>query len=281
MKRVLAGGDEIRFPLERRREAEICASTLPGIRDRARELLGFTGTQPVRLVLTDGMPRLRDLLQPYARSLAFWFTLPLALLLFGLVGGATAIATVGAGGTAWLLHAYGRFLLAVRRAWPHAIGLTIPASGAAGPVILVNLAPSPPPEAAARLRLELSGDDRLRTVVAHEFAHVALRSRYRSTRIPAWLDEGVAYWFDEESTGIKSWTTESRVCVREPDSERDARRKMLGNEESRLVYYRLTARYYWEVRHLANQGRITELLATPVKQTAKLRPSVEEMERCC
>lgn len=40
------------------------------------------------------------------------------------------------------------------------------------------------------------------------------------------------------------------------------------------AYYRLAARYYWEVRTLADRGLLAEAFRTPLKRLNELRPQL-------
>jgi hypothetical protein len=261
MEITRAGPDEIRFPPQRQREADIIASFLPAVREKARELLGWQGKHSVRVVLPGGAPRVRDVIRIDTSGVAYWGTLLGALLVLGFLY-AKLIGVLAGSAIALLLATWGASLLVVRRAWSFVRGLTVYYSaGRGGAVILMNLAPLPLPSEIAALRYEL----------------IALRDRYRTARIPAWLDEGVAFWFAEEVAGVQYWRPESRACVGEPEPRWDPRWRMVRGATSRTAYYRLAARYYWEVRRLAQAGRIGELLATPLKQTRSLRPSPEQV----
>jgi hypothetical protein len=279
MEQTKSDLDEVWFPSHRRREAEVVASFLPIIRGKARDLLGWQGQHAVKFLLAANPPGVRDVARQHLPGLLFWGTFVIALLVLGPLFGAKWLAVLAGAVMALVLAVHFAFVLMIRRAWGFAAGLAFPYSRRqGGAIVLMNLAPPPPPPAVAALRYALPADDRLRLVAAHEYAHIALRSRYRAARIPAWLDEGLASWFADAACGLQWWRPESRSCVGEPEASWHPRWGMSRSAKQRERYYRLTARYHWEVRHLAEAGRIPELLATPLKKARSLRPSPDQVK---
>jgi hypothetical protein len=164
----------------------------------------------------------------------------------------------------------------VRRIWPFLGGSAFAWSHFLRPLIALHW---PPPVRVAAVDYLLYHpfpvEDRVRSCLAHEYTHLVLHTRPAS-RPPAWLDEGLAFWLSEQLTGVMVYRLESRECIAEPEPSEDARRHFAGQES----YYRLMARYYWEVRSLAEAGKLTEVLAAPAEELTRLRPTLTaEAER--
>lgn len=77
-------------------------------------------------------------------------------------------------------------------------------------------------------------DDKLRSVIAHELAHIALRSYLETAQLAAWFDEGFAEWASGGPT-CQGW---ARIRSDLLDRERDARAppSLLDLKRSRLSY---------------------------------------------
>jgi hypothetical protein len=278
MEITKAGPDEIRFPSHRRREAEIVAAFLPTLREKARELLAWQDRRPVRVVLAERPPGIGQACRVNVKGLAMWLVQFLALLIFAwALYGAAIGAVLGGLGALVVVGSYSRPYLATRKAWPFIGGMAVYSPHWAEPIVFVNIGSWPTSPELEQLILELGPEDWLRSVVAHEYAHIAMRARYRTASVPAWLGEGVGYWFAEEIAGAQYWGPESRSCLEEPEPRRDPWWRIADGAKQRAARYRLAARYYWEVQHLARAGRIGELLATPLKKTGSLRPSPEQV----
>ena len=160
----------------------------------------------------------------------------------------------------------------VRKAWPRIGGLALSRLGR-GAVILVHWPRPAPSVGMENLAFPIPQDEPehyLRHVLAHEYAHLLLRTRHRALRLPAWWDEGFAFWFSEQVTGQERWRPESRQCVQDPEPKHDPRRDL-----DMEPYVRLCARYYWEVRGLMEAGRLPELLQAPVRQLGSFRAELE------
>jgi hypothetical protein len=270
MKRVLAGEDEVRFPDARRTEAALVAAFLPDLRRKAQEATGCSGPKSLRVVLADRRPRIRDILQ-FSRFAIFLVLLLTAVLVacalfYQSLVPIEALAIIGLLAALYCLVA----MRAIWRGWHHAGGLAVPFQPALEMVILLNLVPPVPPSAMAQMAYELSPDEGLRFVIAHEYVHHLLRHHYRVPGLPVWLDEGLAFWLGEQMACVEFWRPESRTCLSDPEPREDPRRRF-GDNSYRDTYLRLMARYYWQVKALADAGRVKELLRTPLHQVDSLR----------
>jgi hypothetical protein len=311
------GADEVIYEEACAEAAEVAAAALPEVRRRTEELVGLTAP-PVRVVMTSGPPAVWRYFRPtlpwvgrvlgisaaltLAAAFTGWVIGPayppilgvfaaaliisgalfrghgLVLVLVGVIlAGAARPAVIVLSpvlGMAALLVANG---YRVRRLWRFVGGFTFAWGRMFRPTIVLHWPPPPRPAAVERLCFQFpSAEDRLRSYLAHEYAHVLLHLRGGRHRPPAWIDEGSAYWLSEQFVGAPMWRPESRDCLSQPEPAKDPRSRFAGQE----WYYRLAARHYWEVRALADAGRLTEVLAAPAEELGRLRPSLTtEAER--
>ncbi len=157
----------------------------------------------------------------------------------------------------------------LRAMWPHAGGLCCDYGRRLPPVLIIQWPRPTPLPLAATLVYRLEQEAALTYLLAHEYAHSLLRARYRQTELPVWWNEGFASWFAEQVMGAPFWRPESREClsVREP---RGNPRRLLRQDD----YLRLCARYYWEVRQLADEGRLPEVLGAFYMRIDSFRPKL-------
>jgi len=276
MEREKVGSDEFWFGEEHRGAAMQIARFLPELRRRGEGIVGTPGPPSVRFVVTEMPPPALALL----RFSRFFIGLCLAVALvvwgaapFFLGGVALAIAVTVGQVVVWAL-ALTKLRRSLRRSWPSAGALVMRRHPILEPAVAVHWPLPKRPAAAVPLTQPRPSEQKaLESIVAHEYGHLLLRERYPSAPLPPWLDEGFAFWFSEQVTGVEFWSPQARNCFAEPEPERDPRRLFPYDG-----YYRLMARYYWEVRTLAEQGRLGELLHTPVSRIGKWRPVLKAPE---
>ena len=270
MLRVLTGADEVRFSESGHAAGESAAALLPIIRERGKELTGSAGPASVHVVIAADPPGPRDWFRPsrYWLMLIIVNTAVVATLAWGWTPAVLPVLTFYWGIPAWSLAACAR---RVRAGWPFASGFAIAQYPMFRPVILVQWPRPESPPWARELRWVVSNDAYLQLALAHEYGHVILND-LRKQHPPPWLDEGFAFWFSEEVTGVPFWRPESRVCVSEPEPKGDPRADFGASEEVMVRYYRLMARYYWEVRALAEEGRLAEALTASRRKLGEMRP---------
>jgi hypothetical protein len=303
------GADEIIYEEAGAEAAEVVAAALPVVRGKAEELVGLTAP-PVRVVMTSGPPAVWQYFRPtlpwagrvlgiatalaLAAALTGWVIGPAYPPVLGVVAAALVIAGMLVRGYGLVLVLVGvilagaarpavillspvlgmaALLLAncyrVRRMWRFVGGFAFAWGRMFRPTIALHWPPPPRPAAVERLCFQFpSAEDRVRSYLAHEYAHVLLHLRGGRHRPPAWVDEGFAYWFSEQFVGAPMWRPESRDCLSQPEPAKDPRSRFAGQE----WYYRLAARHYWEVRALADGGRLPEVLAAPMEEVGRLRP---------
>jgi len=265
-ERIKAGTDEIRFVESDEAVASAVAAALPEVRRWGEKITGCAGPRSIRVVIADDPPRARDLY--WFDPLAWlWLAVPLVAILAGRALNATGVAiTMLLAASLWWALAFRNGVRCLKAWWPHAGGMTMMQYAFFRPVVALHWPRPPRSPAAAALAIPVADSEHPRQVVAHEYAHCLLRQLRGYA--PAWLDEGFAFWFAEQATGQPFFRPESRACVVEAEPERDMRRATTFPGE---VYYRLTARYYWEVRALAEEGLISEALRTPYRGLERFR----------
>jgi len=264
-----AGHDRITFAEEHREAAEILARLLPEVRRRGQEIAGVA-VRPLRVIVsTDAPPageyypvRYLSLLAGMALGLVALFlrdefSRPIHLLCLAAGGLSGAVLGLVVAGKR-------RLTRGLQRMWPPLGGVCFDYDQRLPPVIMVQW-PRPEP---LPIVMELTfrtpeQEPYLAGILAHEYAHALLRARYCKRALPVWWDEGFAFWFTEQVLGQPVWRPESRAHLSEPEPRRNARR-LFGQD----AYVRLCACYYWEVRDLIEDGRLPELLRTPVRRLA-------------
>jgi len=274
--RAQYGQDEFRFAEPNRKLAEELAASLPGLRKLAHWLVGFTGFPSVRVVISDAPPRARDLFSLRGTSF-FWYP-PITVLVALLITDNSwpAVYRMPIAGAlltfffALPVYSYIRYMRLVRRVWPHASGITTQGPGLY-PTIAIHWPRPPRSPAVEALVLPVQDWEWTRSVAAHEYAHCMLRHGRSRSHVKAWLDEGFASWFAEQAVNRSFWRPEARQCVAEPEGRGDVHLRSTPDEEH---YIRLMARYYWEVRTLAVQGKLGIALRTPNKELEKIRPKL-------
>jgi hypothetical protein len=248
-RRQQCGADEFRFAEEDRAITEALAASLLRLRQLGQQLTGHPGPDSVRAIVTGAPLRARDVWRPtwflslglVIVTLLLWWTVIIPLIYWGLA--------------LFVLHR-------ARKTWPRAGGLCVGGSSAWLPVLAVRWPELPRDRRLTRLRVHLDARAEAEAALAHEYAHSLLRAIRRTVRIPKWFSEGFAEVFADYACGYRLWMDESRDCVGEP--ERRSRRVDAA--------FRLRARYYWEVRTLAEQGTLWPALTAPRRKLARLRP---------
>jgi hypothetical protein len=270
MPRLRVGPDEIRFAEADRAIAETLARLLPEIRQKGQDIVELTAPS-LRFAISSEFPGILTVLRPTTFAALTWAAVTLAAVglsalardpVAALVLLASMVAVPG-----WWVRASWR---RGRSWWPHCGGLAFGHSGIMEPVIALHYPPPPPLTAAkALLYPSPSLDVALTFVAAHEYGHILLQSGYRTKAIPTWLNEGFAFWFAEQAAGQPVWRPESRACVEEPEPQGNPY-EQFGSES----YCRLAARYYWEVRSLADRGLLLDVLRAPLKCVNDFRPQL-------
>jgi hypothetical protein len=173
-------------------------------------------------------------------------------------------------------RAYRRIQTVLREKWPHIGGLALIYRLRRQALTLVHWPrPTPHPFAQTLMFPLESQEQYLAHVLAHEYAHVLLRARHRTLWPPPWWDEGFAFWFSEQVVGEPRWRPESRAHLQEPEPKG----KTAWVDADWEPYMRLCARYYWEVRTLADEGRLQEVLAAPRKRIDSFRPAAVPVDQ--
>ncbi len=275
MLRIRVGRDEIRFVEEYRDVAEALARLLPVVRSKGQEVASMAA-RPLRVIVSAAPPpareyyRVADLplllgLAATAVGIVLRQEVPQFIYLFCLV---VCGLTVGMIGTAVVIQ---RLLARRMRAmWPNMGGVALGYNRSVPPVIILQWPrPAPLPLVTALAFPILEQEPYLAYILAHEYAHVLLRARYRKTRLPVWWDEGFAFWFAEQVMGQPRWRPESRAHLSAPEPSGNARR-LFGQDD----YVRLCARYYWEMRAIADSGLLPEVLKAPLSRVAGFRPEL-------
>lgn len=270
MIREAIGPDEVRFESVGRGAADRVRALLPRLRASANEIMGHPGPASLRIVLTDAAPRARDVL----RLSAFYWKLLLAVaaIAFGI-----AVA-YGMAALVFLAPFFSvlviRLILYVRRlraAWPRASGFTVSWHPVLDPVVVVHWPHLVGDPELAGFVLRSDDDRYLAGILAHEYCHVVLHLIRKDHPPPPWLDEGLAFWFSEQASGVPLLRPETRQYLAEPEPNYDPRSRF-GRPGQMPAYMRLMSRYYWEVRALAEAGQLVEAIHARPRRLAELRP---------
>ena len=277
MKRIFSGRDEIRFDESARAAAEEVAAALPEIRRRGEEIANATGPKKISIIITEKCPRARHIYKTKPIVVIF-IVLSLGIMSLSFLGAPLKIATQYAviwlffGIYCWLFFRKATQML--KRSWSHVGGLAMMTT-VFSPVIVLHWPRPQRSPAMAALGIPHIDPEALRMTLAHEYAHMLSRTIRQCYVISAWLDEGFSIWFMEQATGLAFWKPESRACVDEPDEKKDPRWRIKPSEEH---YIRLMARYYWEVKALAEEGKLMETLTASKRDLAGLRPKLHKDE---
>ncbi|NIM04386.1 MAG: hypothetical protein GTN65_01935 [Armatimonadetes bacterium] len=281
LTRLKIGQDEFRFGEADREVAMYAAAALTEIRGKAEAITGVKGPQTLRILITKKPPRALDFTW-CAPSLFVWYGVALAGLLlliwfpykykqssvspFDIAG--ICIAIVSSLVIGLVIVRLLRIGHHTKRLWPDCGGLTM-ATHSLRAIIALHWPLPQPNRSPNQLAIRTYADASIEAKLAHEYGHCLLRSFPQASCLPAWFDEGFAFWFSEQVTGESFFRPESRACVEEPEDKVDPRLEMTPRDDR---YVRLMARYYWEVRTLAEEGRLLDALKANPGALERLRP---------
>lgn len=269
MKRIFSGRDEIRFDESARAAAEEVAAALPEIRKKGEEIAKCEVPGSIFIVISERLPHTYHIYRIRPFRLIFLVAVFLLALSYPFWSLATTGIIIYLGFVYWLY-----VFRTLQAHWKYAGGWAISGPGFKPAIALHWPWPERAPAMAA-LALPRTNPEALRMVLAHEYAHCLLGAIREGARVIAWLDEGFAFWFMEQATGLDAWKPESRTCVEEPEPKDDPRLVMKITDEG---YIRLMARYYWEVKGLAEEGKLLEALTASKRDLAGLRPKLHKDE---
>jgi hypothetical protein len=275
--RLKQGNDEFRFAENDRAVAEMLAAELPRLRAKAQELVGCRGPESVRILISDQPPGIRDLpvFDRTALRGAFWIECALGVFVFGIFGPrllsgplwllileflavllvlATIVALVRLDlrSSAWpkiwaLFDTNARSHLCIAIRWPRGVEAI--------------------PYATTRPTAHPAQD-----VLTLGFAWGLLRTVRRRRSMPDWFNVGSQLWLQEQLDGEEHWIPESQQCVREPETARLDYKVFLSPAREHM--YRLCLRFYWEVRTLAEQGKLQQALRATSQELEVMRPKL-------
>ncbi len=279
MQRLKSGQDEFRFPKAVLPMAKDLAVFLPQIRKQGEEISGCKGPEELLVVISDKPPHTSLLYHSPDGCFAWMFIVAGLGFLFNLGPHTIWAKLFGSGflisGLAAICFnhlAWRRLTRCIRGGWPHCGGMAVTNHEGEQTIALHWPCPRRSSVVVAALVLPETDQEWFRSGLAHEYGHCLLRMLRRDYSPSPWLDEGFAFWFMEQATDMAYWREEARNCVEEPEPEGDPWEMLKKNKYDR--YMRLMARYYWEVRTLAEEGRLREALTAPAAELARLRPSL-------
>jgi hypothetical protein len=289
LERLKIESDEILFSEEHRAAAQQVAAMLPDIRKGGAKIIGTAGPASFRVIISpnappfnliSGLGGLLSIPRAYLARMIFALLLVCAYMLILLQPPfvISVIAIFAAIVLGWLIsrHAAERgYLGFIQDQWPVRGGIAFAVRR--GALLSVHFpGPQPIPEE-AELTFCLSDDAALRRWVAAVYAAYLLQFHGTPTKqYPNWFRFGFCSWFAEMIAGTAYWRPESRLCADGPEPAAAQTIALSPNFEG---YYPLMARYYWEVRTLAEQGKLQEALNASNEALEKLRPQLNTEAR--
>jgi len=288
MPHMAAGPDEILYQDEHRGVAQQVAAALPSLRQRGQEITGHPGPPSVRVTIStdppslsfvatvvQGGPHRALLVRPWFETLALMVLVASAASLILWRPPFLAVGLVVAICLALVLRGLRRFAACVwsglmRAYWERRRGAVFVGSRRA--LIAVHWPVPDLPREEVALSHGLAEDVALRHWLATAYGACLIYAG-KIGKGAYWFAAGFAEWFAEECTGRAHWRPESLHQAVVPESL-DVEHVIRHPENE--FYLPVLVRCYWDVRGIADQGKLLEALTASRDELEKLRVSARQ-----